>query len=499
MLEAAIDGFSGAINPIYIQTMSLQVGSESLQFRFVNSKTSPSEIIPNFAYNQSTKVFTAPSTILQHMTLGISKISPTHQASEYKFWTMSSYTSPSLDVPDAMYFYAKCSKNGTTGSFILSKTAYKMDPGDGYYYFLVGTLSSEYEGERSYVNVYGFTEVLPGRITTNVISSSDGNTYFNLTEGKIVAANLTILAGSGYNNLTDKPDLSKYATTQWTQNSITNTVADLNLGQYATTEWTKDRITNSVKGLASESYVNQTASSLSISISNVDSKANTAKNTADSANSTANTAQSTANSSKLITDAFYKFSNESMQLNRRIEVGPVSLSGFDAQGGISPNTDNVAFWAGGNYWQATTGAAKTVLRHDGSGHFANKGILFDTAGNTQFQSNSSGNRIIIDPSERVLNMISDSYNVLKMGFTTDRARQPYIRMFRFENTGVQTDSLSLNVTGIDFTDSEGGGRFYIHKRTNGKYTIYNKSWISQSEAIVGEMYLDNGYLKVKTS
>lgn len=212
MLEAAIDGFSEAINPIYIQTMSLQVGSESLQFRFVNNKTNPVETIPNFAYNQKTKVFTAPTTILQHMTLGIDKISPTHKPSDYKFWDMSSYTSPALDETAAMYFYAKCSKTGTTGSFLLSKTAYKMDPGDGYYYFLVGTLSSEYEGERSYRNVYGFTEVLPGSITTSVIASSDGQTYFNLVDGEIVAAHLTIKSGSGYNNLTDKPDLGIYAT-----------------------------------------------------------------------------------------------------------------------------------------------------------------------------------------------------------------------------------------------------------------------------------------------
>ena len=212
MLEAAIDDFSEAINPIYIQTMSLQVGSESLQFRFVNNKTNPVETIPNFAYNQKTKVFTAPKTILQHMTLGIDKISPTHKPSDYKFWNMSSYTSPSLDETAAMYFYAKCSKTGTTGSFLLSKTAYKMDPGDRYYYFLVGTLSNEYEGERSYRNVYGFTEVLPGSITTSVIASSDGQTYFNLVDGVIVAAHLTIKSGSGYNNLTDKPDLSIYAT-----------------------------------------------------------------------------------------------------------------------------------------------------------------------------------------------------------------------------------------------------------------------------------------------
>ena len=212
MLEAAIDGFSEAINPIYIQTMSLQVGSESLQFRFVNNKTNPVETIPNFAYNHKTKVFTAPTTILQHMTLGIDKISPTHKPSDYKFWDMSSYTSPALDETAAMYFYTKCSKTGTTGSFLLSKTAYKMDPGDGYYYFLVGTLSSEYEGERSYRNVYGFTEVLPGSITTSVIASSDGQTYFNLVDGEIVAAHLTIKSGSGYNNLTDKPDLGIYAT-----------------------------------------------------------------------------------------------------------------------------------------------------------------------------------------------------------------------------------------------------------------------------------------------
>lgn len=212
MLEAAIDGFSGAINPIYIQTMSLQVGSESLQFRFVNSKTNPVETIPDFAYNQSTKVFTAPATILQHMTLGIDKISPTHKASDYKFWTMSSYTSPSLDEADAMYFYAKCSKSGTTGSFILSNTAYKMDPGDGYYYFLVGTLSSEYEGERSYVNVYGFTEVLPGRITTNIIASSDGKSYFNLANGEIGGVLKFNSGTTGYENIKDRPDLDKYST-----------------------------------------------------------------------------------------------------------------------------------------------------------------------------------------------------------------------------------------------------------------------------------------------
>ena len=41
----------------------------------------------------------------------------------------SAYTSPPLDEVYAMYLYSKCSKSGTTGTFILSKTPYKMDPG----------------------------------------------------------------------------------------------------------------------------------------------------------------------------------------------------------------------------------------------------------------------------------------------------------------------------------------------------------------------------------
>lgn len=211
MLEAAISGFSAAINPITIQTMAMLVGDESLQFRFVNSKTNPSEIIPDFKYNQQAKVFTVPAGILQHMTLGVSKLSSSHAASEYKYWNMSAYVSPPLDETDAMYLYAKCSKSGTTGTFILSKTPYKMDPGDGYYYFLTGALSSEFETERSFVTVYGFTEILPGRITVGMIVSPNGQTYFNVAQGEI-GGKIVFKAGTtGYNNISDRPNLNDWA------------------------------------------------------------------------------------------------------------------------------------------------------------------------------------------------------------------------------------------------------------------------------------------------
>ena len=41
-------------------------------------------------------------------------------------------------------------------------------------------LNSEYDGERSFVTLYGFSEILPGRITTDRIVSGNGDSYFDM-------------------------------------------------------------------------------------------------------------------------------------------------------------------------------------------------------------------------------------------------------------------------------------------------------------------------------
>ena len=196
MLEDAMLNFSGAISPVAVQTMQMLVGDESLQFRFVNSKTNPVAVNHVISYNPETMVLTAPAGILQHMTLGISNVSKTHAASEYKFWDMVLYNSPSLNVPEKKYYlYAKVSKSNTTGTFLLSEAAIGMEQVAGYYHLLVGILNSEYDGDRSFVTLYGFTEILPGRITTDKIVSTDGKTYFDLVQG-IIGGNIKIMAGS---------------------------------------------------------------------------------------------------------------------------------------------------------------------------------------------------------------------------------------------------------------------------------------------------------------
>ena len=194
--EALLDNFTNSINPIALQTMSMLVGDESLQFRFVNSKTSPVPVTHRIVYDNETKQLTAEAGIIQHMTLGINTVSASHKVSEYKFWDMTAYTSAVLDDGKKKYYlYAKVSKTAQTGVFILSENAIKLEGVSGFYHLLVGVLNSEYNEERSFVTLYGFTEILPGRITTDKIVSTDGNTYFDLLKG-IISGQIKFKSGS---------------------------------------------------------------------------------------------------------------------------------------------------------------------------------------------------------------------------------------------------------------------------------------------------------------
>lgn len=204
MLEnALLDNFTNSITPITVQTMAMLVGDESLQFRFVDSSLRPIQY--HITYNQETKQLTAPATILQHMTLGVNTITSDRNSTEYKHWNMKAYTSPVMDqLEQKYYFYAKVPTGSGSGEFVLSPTAIGMDDVSGYYHLLVGLLNSEYDGERSFVTLYGFTEVLPGRITTDKIVSADGTTYFDLANS-VIGGRIKFRSSNG----TDK-DLSEF-------------------------------------------------------------------------------------------------------------------------------------------------------------------------------------------------------------------------------------------------------------------------------------------------
>lgn len=179
--EALLENFTNSINPITVQTMAMLVGDESLQFQFVNNTTSPVAVAHNVVWDSEAKQLRCPAGIIQHLTLGIKSLSSSHAASEYKFWAMEAYTSAILSESNKRYYlYAKVSKTEKTGVFYMSEEAIAMEGVSGYYHLLMGVLNSEYEGERSYVSLYGFTEVMPGRITTDKVVSADGKSFFDM-------------------------------------------------------------------------------------------------------------------------------------------------------------------------------------------------------------------------------------------------------------------------------------------------------------------------------
>jgi len=213
LLEDALKNFAAGINPIWVQTMSILVGEESLQFRFVDDKTTPESVNDSFVWSNTTKVFGSSAAIIQHMTIGVKNLSSSHAAAEYLFWDIPAYTSPVMTDLDPFYIYLKCSKTSSAGEVLMSKTPFDLDPNDGFYYFLSATLGSEVEGERSLITTYGFTEITPGRITLDKIVSPDGyqfwdmlthafrignaDTFLEYANGELVAQRLAIKSPTG--------------------------------------------------------------------------------------------------------------------------------------------------------------------------------------------------------------------------------------------------------------------------------------------------------------
>ncbi|NCB68479.1 MAG: hypothetical protein EOM47_06485 [Bacteroidia bacterium] len=181
MLQNSMLNFSGSINPITVQAMQYVAGDASLQFDFVANSSSKIPVAHVESYDPATKKFTSAAGVIMHKTLGIDTLSSSYPASAYKTWTMAAYISPVLDNANKSYYlYAKVSKTENTGVFLLSETAIAMEQVAGYYHLLMGLLNSEFDADRSYSPMYGYSEWSPGRFTIRKIVSPAGGVYFDL-------------------------------------------------------------------------------------------------------------------------------------------------------------------------------------------------------------------------------------------------------------------------------------------------------------------------------
>ena len=197
MLQNAVEGYTGGINPITIETMALLVGNEALQFRFTQSREDLTPLDCPLKYNAETKQLYADPCALIHLTYQIDDITAKdiRKASEYWSWDMEEFHSDILtdeDKDKGFYVYAVVENNeklkGGIGSYSLEESPVGMRDkleSEGVLYLLVGILNQEYAGTREFLPLYGFTQILPAQITTDMIRSADGDTYFDLANNEI--------------------------------------------------------------------------------------------------------------------------------------------------------------------------------------------------------------------------------------------------------------------------------------------------------------------------
>ncbi|MDR1197521.1 MAG: hypothetical protein LBK94_00715 [Prevotellaceae bacterium] len=186
--DALLENYMEAIRPIAVHTMQILVGDESLQFVFVTNKANKQRDL-NFEvfFNPDNKILTVTPSILQHLTITETDV---NGDTIYKFWDIPLFESPPLtNNSQSYYIYANVSTDGTeqngiwTGAdaeFVISETAIAINSVQGRYYLLVGLLNSMYSSDRSFVSLYGFTEIRPGQIATDSIVSGDGQSFFDL-------------------------------------------------------------------------------------------------------------------------------------------------------------------------------------------------------------------------------------------------------------------------------------------------------------------------------
>lgn len=167
------DGFfdTDNIRPNSIDTNMLTVGSKSQQFVLTG-------VILQANDGGNPNRFAASAGILSHLTIDPTKI---------RAWQMGALA---FELPSTAgyYLFAKCSKSGETGTWIMTQTQYKFEPTDdpNNYYFLVGILSTLYSDDnfRDFQTTYGFTRINGNTITTGRIVTSDGECYLDLDGNK---------------------------------------------------------------------------------------------------------------------------------------------------------------------------------------------------------------------------------------------------------------------------------------------------------------------------
>ena len=203
--NAQLDGFTESITPITVNTMQMVVGTQNLQFDFINSLTDDTIVSPGLYINESEQLV-CPRGVIKHYTLfGPESVKPETSIEYYARWTIQGdnggdYAILDLEEEDKPYYVylrvptdnfnsytddyvaehiTEDPKGQYIGDWFASIESHAIDELEGYAYLLVALVTGSNAGGRSIGYLNGFTEILPGQITAYVFKTADGNQYLD--------------------------------------------------------------------------------------------------------------------------------------------------------------------------------------------------------------------------------------------------------------------------------------------------------------------------------
>lgn len=189
MFDPEGDYFTELIKPLAVHTAQLIVGTNSQQMELIGVK-----FIPNA--DNDANYFKNTAGKLVHFTV----------SEEIREWVIPA-ASFRLNNSLAYYVYAKCPKEGGNGSIYVSERQIKLEDETGYYHFWVGVLNTPEDGVRSWLPNYGYTEIAGQTITTGLIKDKLARLVIDLVNGTITGPVIFKSGTSGYNNISDRPNL----------------------------------------------------------------------------------------------------------------------------------------------------------------------------------------------------------------------------------------------------------------------------------------------------
>lgn len=178
------------IKPSSIETMMLSVGSRANQFVLQNIVITANSISGNKP-NPNLITIQSNGGVLIHYAI----------EDKDRSWSIQG-GSVTLTTDGAYYVYARCEKAGSTGSIIISQSKINVDDGNsaGYYHFVIGVISSIFNGYREVTLTYGATRITGRTINCGRIESIDKKTYFDLDNGEI-GGKIRFTSGNGTDRL----------------------------------------------------------------------------------------------------------------------------------------------------------------------------------------------------------------------------------------------------------------------------------------------------------